>query len=98
MADSHMWALDLQPFPTPDSPMRPVGAHLIVSAHDGGFRGQVRVSACGREFTFGTHPRGWWSTRQGNLPLQAHAVHCGADLLAAGSTWMPEPDTGRTER
>lgn len=73
-----LWALDLQPT-HPGGPRMPVLAHRIVSARQEQYRGEVRVSACGQEFTAGTHPQGWWSTKVGNLPLQSHAVHCGAD-------------------
>ncbi len=73
-----LWAMDIAEQP----PHRghPAGAHLIVRAYAGGFRGEVRVGACGREFTCGTHPRGWWSTKPGSLPLARHAIHCGASI------------------
>ena len=85
MSDPHLWAMDLGPVYR-GGPDMPVGAHLIVRRYDGGFRGEVRVAACGQEFTAGTHPRGWWGTKQGNLPLQEHAVHCGRDLIASEMT------------
>lgn len=72
-----LWALDLAPV-YPGGPEQPVGAHLIVKTEPGRF-GEVRTSECGRTFTAGTHPRGWWSTRPGHLPLQKHAVCCGAE-------------------
>jgi hypothetical protein len=78
-SDPNLWALDIAESGRWRG--RPVGAHLIVAARHEPFRGEVRVAACGEEFTAGTHPRGWWGTRWGRLPLQGHAVHCGADLI-----------------
>lgn len=80
MSDPHLWALDLSPVYR-GGPEMPVYAHLIVRQYDGGFRGEVRVAACGREFTAGTHPKGWWSTRLGCFPLQERSVHCGQDQI-----------------
>lgn len=79
-ADPNLWALDMGPM-HPGGPDWPLLAHLIVSRHDDHLRGEVRTSACGREFTVGTHPRGWWSTRAGNFPMQDHAIHCGQDQV-----------------
>lgn len=71
-----MWAIDL------DGTGRwPEAAHQIVSAYRDR-RGEVRVSACGREFTEGTHPRGWWSSPPGKAPMAD--IHCHADLTAGG--------------
>jgi hypothetical protein len=82
MSDPNLWALDVRPYPFPTSPEHPVLAHLIVAMRREQHRGEVRVAACGNEYTDGTHPRGWWSTRSGNLPLQGHAIHCGADIIS----------------
>ena len=77
--NDNLWALDLGPM-YPGSPLYPLSAHLIVAIHQEPHRGEVRTAACGRDFTFGTHPRGWWGTNGRNLPMQDHAIHCGADL------------------
>lgn len=76
----YLWAMDV----AESGPYRghPVYAHLIVRVEQGRF-GEIRHGACGRTFTAGTHPRGWWSTKPGNLPLQEHAVHCGSDIAKA---------------
>ncbi len=79
--DPNLWALDLKPFPWPDGPLQPVQAHLIVMARREQHRGETRIAACGREFTAGTHPRGWWGSRWGSLPLRDHAIHCGAEIV-----------------
>lgn len=71
----HSWALDL------DGEQRPVGAHLIVAVARERF-GEVRVCACGRRYTAGTHPRGWWGSLAGELPLPDYDIRCGADLVA----------------
>jgi len=72
---SYLWALDL------DEKDRPWQAHLIVKSEDGQF-GEIRTGACGQTFTAGTHPRGWWSTEDGNLPLSgAHDIHCGREIV-----------------
>lgn len=86
--DPNLWAMDLQPYPEPNSPLQPVRAHLIVSGYTDA-RGEVRVSACGMELTAGTHPRGWWGTRLGQLPLQDHAVHCGREVIAGQKHMLP---------
>jgi hypothetical protein len=89
MTDPYLWALDLGPL-YPGGPSLPVGAHLIVSGEvldaDGfvGEHGEVLVSACGRKYTKGSHPRGWQSTGLARLPLQDHAVHCGAGRVREG--------------
>ena len=70
-----LWALDLAPA-YPGGLDQPAGAHLIVRVEPGRY-GEVRTCECGQTFTAGTHPRGWWSTRPGILPLQEHAVRCG---------------------
>jgi hypothetical protein len=80
--DPNLWAMGLSPM-YPGGPALPTSAHLIVRRFDGGFRGEVRVAACGIEFTAGTHPRGWWSTRSGRLPLQDHAICCGREIVLA---------------
>jgi hypothetical protein len=77
--DDNLWALDLAPMYL-GGREQPVLAHLIVAIRQESHRGEVRTAACGREFTAGTHPRGWWGTNGRNLPLQDHAIHCGADL------------------
>jgi hypothetical protein len=61
-----LWMLDL------DEDGWPVLAHRITEELPGG----DRVTACGRHAGLRTH-RGWWMTPPGELPLQAHAVHCG---------------------
>ena len=73
---SNVWALDL------DEKTRPILAHLITRTYNDQ-RGEVRVAACGEEFTAGTHSRGWWSTEGDRVPLQDHAIHCG--LVPGGS-------------
>lgn len=73
--DLHLWALDL------DGQNRPFQAHLI-TAIGLGPNGEERFSDCGRSYTRGTHPRGWWSSRAGELPLQEQHVHCGRELVA----------------
>jgi len=90
--DPNLWALDLAPFPYAGCPEQPVAAHLIVYCRKERYRGEVRVAACGKQFTAGTHPRGWWGTRWGNLPLQDHAVHCGHGLIREQSGRCPDPD------
>jgi hypothetical protein len=70
--DPNLWMLDLEGLGWPRL------AHLIVDERDG-----VRTTACGRRVTTATHPRGWWSTRAGVLPLAGpDAVHCGRDEMA----------------
>lgn len=67
---ARLWALDL------DEKDRPVLAHQIVlieRSPDG-----ERIAACGQRFSASSHPRGWWSTEGGRLPLQDHAIHCQA--------------------
>lgn len=66
--DEHLWSLDL------DSEQRPWRAHLIVAVAP-----DRRWTACGQLRTAGTHPRGWWGTSAGRLPLLR--VHCGADVI-----------------
>jgi hypothetical protein len=62
---------------------QPIRAHQIVREEDGG---TVRITACGRRLTQSSHRRGWWSSRPGELPLAAHAVHCvAADNEETGS-------------
>jgi hypothetical protein len=83
LATDHLWALDL------DGDRCPFLAHLIIKSEHGPY-GEARTSACGRTFTRGTHPHGWWRTRPGELPFdQARDIHCGSDLLA-GSAPGPE--------
>ena len=72
-----LWAMDIAPV-YPGGPDQPVRAHLIVKAEQARF-GEVRTSECGQTFTGGTHSRGWWSTKPGNLPLQDHAICCGIE-------------------
>jgi hypothetical protein len=67
-----LWAMEL------DERLNPVYAHRIVDPPVCPPRGrwpERLTAACGRVFT-SEHDRGWWSTRNGELPLQAHAVHC----------------------
>jgi hypothetical protein len=68
--EPNLWMLDL------DAEGWPRRAHLIVEERDG-----VRTTACGERATAGTHPRGWWSTRAGSLPLVRRYVHCGVDRM-----------------
>jgi hypothetical protein len=68
--DPNLWMLDL------DEKKRPLRAHLIVEERDG-----VRTTACGERATAGKHPRGWWTTRAGSLPLVRRCVHCGVDRM-----------------
>lgn len=86
--DPNLWAMDFESM-RPGGPEWPVYAHLIIRRYDGGFLGEVRVGACGREFTAGTHPRGWWGTQAGRFPLQEHAIHCGHDQIRAQEVHMP---------
>jgi hypothetical protein len=76
-AGAHLWALEL------DAEELPVRAHLITRTEADGPR-EVRWSACGQRFTAALHPRGWWSTRPGELPLAEWAVHCGREVAGAG--------------
>ena len=87
--DDNLWALDLGPL-RPGGPEYPLSAHLIVAIHQEPHRGEVRTAACGREFTCGTHPRGWRRTNGHNLPLQDHAIHCGADRIAGVEDIRPD--------
>jgi hypothetical protein len=77
-----LWAMDLAPV-YPGGPYQPVLAHRIVSTRQEQYRGEVRTSACGQEFTAGTHPKGWWSTPGDDLPLQRPYVHCGVPEVEA---------------
>jgi hypothetical protein len=90
MSDPNLWAMDLEPCPEPDGLMQPVRAHLIRSSYTDA-RGEVRVSACGKEFTAGNHLRGWWGSGLGRLPLQDHAIHCGLGVIVEqrGKDWQP---------
>jgi hypothetical protein len=54
----------------------PIRAHQIVREEDDG---RAMITACGKRLTASNHPRGWWTTRPGELPLAAHAVHCMAE-------------------
>jgi hypothetical protein len=64
---ANLWALDL------NHNDMPVLAHRIVSELPDG----ARMTACGRSLTAYTHPRGWWTTESGGLPLAAEHIHCG---------------------
>ena len=71
-----LWALDV------DSDNRPYRAHRIIdTGGDGAGRvGEVRTAACGIRFTAGNHPRGWWWTADGRLPLGGpDCIHCGGE-------------------
>lgn len=74
----YLWAMDLA------ENQWPVAAHLIGRVEQGKF-GEVRWSECGRSFTSGTHPWGWYSTRPGELPIAGHAVHCGRETAATAT-------------
>jgi hypothetical protein len=92
---THLWALDLEEDPYVPGRRHPALAHLIVRREPGP-SGEVRWSACGRTFTRGTHPAGWWSTEEGTLPLPL-PVHCGQGQVtgsgAARSGMSPDPGT-----
>jgi len=76
--DEYLWALDCRPL-VPGGDSLPVLAHLIVSVEQGP-HGEVRHSACGQRLTAGNHPRGWWSTSRGRLPLVERDIHCGIEI------------------
>jgi hypothetical protein len=79
MDDPNLWALDLEQDQL--GRLHPWRAHLIVRTEHDRF-GETRTAACGEQFTAGTHPRGWWSTRSGNLPLSGpDDIHCGKDQV-----------------
>jgi hypothetical protein len=81
--DPHLWALDLDPrYWLPWRYKLPCAAHLIVEVvNDPDDGHEIRIAACGARFTAANHPEGWWSTLEGELPLAAHAIHCGADVI-----------------
>ena len=76
----NLWALDLGPL-HPGGRDVPLAAHLITED-----TGAARITACGQQRTSASHPRGWWQLPAGELPLQAHAVHCGAAQIAQEET------------
>jgi len=77
--DAHLWAMDLR-----DDSLTPYTAHLITCVyHDQ--RGEVAVSACGREFAVDTDLTAWWSTQRGELPLRRRRVHCGREQVTSES-------------
>jgi hypothetical protein len=78
--DPNQWAMDIDP-----TTKQPTGAHLIVAVENLGERDEVRITACGQRRTQDSHPHGWWSTAAGQLPLQSHAVHCGAESMIGAS-------------
>jgi hypothetical protein len=64
------WMLDLDPDGWP------VLAHEIATVERGN-TGEARITACGQRATAATHPRGWWSTPRGELPLSGEGdIHC----------------------
>lgn len=75
--DTVTWAMDI--CTTLNHPFygNPIAAHQIVSEEDGG---KARITACGKRLTASNHPRGWWTTRPGELPLADHAIHCTAEV------------------
>jgi hypothetical protein len=74
-APLHIWALDL------DSKNRPFQAHLITAIAKGRY-GEIRYSACGRDYTAHTHPRGWWTSHAGRFGMLERDTHCGREIVA----------------
>jgi hypothetical protein len=66
--DDHYWALEL------NKEKWPVRAHLIVGETGPG-RFDYYLVACGDKLSKAWS--GCWGTNGDQLPLQAHAVHCG---------------------
>jgi hypothetical protein len=78
--DPNQWAMDID-----SVTKQPWRAHLIVAVDNLGEPKEVRWTACGQQRTRSSHPHGWWSTAAGQLPLQSHAVHCGAESMIGAS-------------
>lgn len=70
---TRLWALDLRD-------RWPVLAHLITEHTADGDRLTGGKTACGRSYD--PFMQGCWATDGENLPLQPHAVHCGAETVA----------------
>jgi hypothetical protein len=73
-----LWALDLEAYGPFGATAVPVLAHKVVRLEGAGIR-EVRITACGQRRTYHTHPRGWWTTLPGKLPLQPQHIHCGLE-------------------
>lgn len=71
-----LWAMDIcTEIGHPDYG-NPIRAHQIIRTEGDPGIHETRVTACGERLTQSNHPRGWWSSRPGELPLAADAVHC----------------------
>lgn len=66
------WAMDLEQ--NPEHPFfelpKEHGAHQIVETKNDG---ELKISACGKEFTRFNHPKGWWGFRP-----DEGLIHCEA--------------------
>ena len=67
------WAMDICTEVNHPYYGNPIAAHQVVQEEDDG---KVRITACGKRLSERNHPKGWWTTPPGKLPLADHAVHC----------------------
>jgi hypothetical protein len=72
MEDEVTWMLDFDA-----SGHWPVRAHEIVAVENPGHPDEVRVTACGYRAMKSNHPRGWWGSPRGEMPLSGpDDIHC----------------------
>lgn len=90
--DAVTWAMDICSDTNHPYYGNPIAAHQIVSEEDGG---KTRITACGKRLTASNHPRGWWTTRPGELPLGGELVHCIADPLETLAAHVLDADERR---
>lgn len=72
-AEEVTWAMDICTEINHPWYGQPIAAHQIIREED---EGKTRITACGLRLTRSNHPRGWWTSPPGKLPLAEHAIHC----------------------